>query len=253
MKLVRFLRDEKSYYGFLNKDKVYEFHNEAFDSQNPVSASYPLESVQLLAPCVPSKIVGVGLNYADHAKELNYPIAKEPVLFIKPSTSTIGPNEPIRLPSMSKQVDYEAELAVVIGRPAQNIPIDMVEHYIMGYTCFNDVTARDLQKKDVQFTRSKSFNTFAPCGPWIETELDPSDLKVESYLNGELKQSTSTNQLIFGVKELVSFISRVMLLMPGDIIATGTPYGVGAMKPGDTIEIRIEGIGSLSNPVISDS
>ena len=253
MKLVRFLREEKTYYGFLNNNKVYEFHQESFDPQKPVAASYPQESVKLLAPCVPSKIVGVGMNYADHAKELNYPIPKEPILFLKPSTSAIGPDEPISIPSMSKQVDYEAELAVVIGKPAQNIPINQVENYIMGYTCFNDVTARDLQKKDVQFTRSKSFNTFAPCGPWIETELDPSNLQVESYLNGELKQSTSTNQLIFSVRELVSFISHVMLLMPGDIIATGTPYGVGAMKPGDTIEIRIEGIGSLSNPVISDS
>ncbi len=253
MKLIRFLRDSKPYYGFLNKDKVYEFHEKASDPGNPVSASYPQESVQLLAPCVPTKIVGVGLNYADHVAELGCAVPKEPLLFIKPSTSAIGPLEPIRIPSMSDQVDYEAELAVVIGREARNVSINQAENYIMGYTCFNDVTARDLQTKDVQFTRSKSFNTFAPIGPWIETELDTSNLKVESYLNGELRQSTFTNQLIFGVKELVSFISKVMSLLPGDIIATGTPYGIGPMKPGDTIEVRIEGIGSLINPVIANS
>jgi 2-keto-4-pentenoate hydratase/2-oxohepta-3-ene-1,7-dioic acid hydratase in catechol pathway len=251
MKLIRFLRDDKPYYGFLNNDKVYEFHEKAADPNKPVAASYPRESVKLLAPCVPSKIVGVGLNYADHAEELGCTVPEEPILFLKPSTAAIGPMEPIRIPSMSKQVDYEAELAVVMGRPAQNVPIDEVDNYIMGYTCFNDVTARDLQKKDVQFTRSKSFNTFAPIGPWIETECDPSDIKVESYLNGKLKQSSTTGRLIFGAKELVSFISRIMLLMPGDVVATGTPCGIGPMKPGDTVEVRIEGIGSLSNPVIA--
>ncbi len=253
MKLIRFQKDNKACYGFLNNDKVYEFHEKPSDPNQPVAASYPIESVTLLAPCVPSKIVGVGLNYADHAKELNYPIPEEPILFIKPSTSAIGPDEPICIPSMSGQVDYEAELAVVIGKPAQSVAIDQVEGYIMGYTCFNDVTARDLQKKDVQFTRSKSFNTFSPIGPLIETELDPSNLKVESYLNGELRQSATTNQLIFSVKELVSFISQVMLLMPGDVITTGTPFGVGPLKPGDTIEVRIEGIGSLSNSVVAAS
>jgi 2-keto-4-pentenoate hydratase/2-oxohepta-3-ene-1,7-dioic acid hydratase in catechol pathway len=253
MKLVRFQKDDKAYYGFLNKDKIYQFNEQQFDPSRPVTAAYPQESVQLLAPCVPTKIIGVGLNYFDHAKELGYPVPKEPLLFIKPSTSAIGPMEPIRIPAMSEQVDYEAELAVVIGRKAQNITPDQVENHIMGYTCFNDVTARDLQKKDVQFTRSKSFNTFAPFGPWIETECDPTNLKVESYLNGELKQSTSTDQLIFGVKELISFISRIMTLIPGDVITTGTPYGVGSLTAGDTVEIRIEGIGSLFNPVIADS
>jgi 2-keto-4-pentenoate hydratase/2-oxohepta-3-ene-1,7-dioic acid hydratase in catechol pathway len=253
MKLVRFQKDDKPYYGFLNKDKIYQFNEKQFDPSKPVSAIYPHNSVQLLTPCVPTKIVGVGLNYVNHAEELGYPIPKEPLLFLKPATSVIGPMEPVRIPAMSQQVDYEAELAVIIGRTAQNIAPDQAESHIMGYTCFNDVTARDLQKKDVQFTRSKSFNTFAPIGPWIETECDPTNLKVESYLNGELKQSASTDQLIFGVKELVSFISRIMTLMPGDVIATGTPYGVGPLTAGDTVEIRIEGIGSLFNPVIADS
>lgn len=252
MKLVRFQKDDKPYYGFLNKDKVYQFNEEQSDPSNPVAAAYPENSVQLLAPCVPTKIIGVGLNYTDHAKELGFPIPQEPLIFIKPSTCAIGSMEPIRIPAVSRQVDYEAELAVVIGRTARNIAPDQVEYHVMGYTCFNDVTARDLQKKDVQFTRSKSFNTFAPIGPWIETECDPTNLKVESYLNGELRQSASTDQLIFGVKELVSFISHIMTLIPGDVIATGTPFGVGPLTAGDTIEIRIEGIGSLINPVIDD-
>jgi 2-keto-4-pentenoate hydratase/2-oxohepta-3-ene-1,7-dioic acid hydratase in catechol pathway len=253
MKLVRFQIDDKLHYGFLNKDKIYQFDEKQSDPNKPVAASYPQNSVRLLAPCVPTKIIGVGLNYADHAKELGFPLPKEPLLFMKPSTAAIGPMEPIRIPAMSEQVDYEAELAVIIGRTAQNIAPDQVENHIMGYTCFNDVTARDLQKKDVQFTRSKGFNTFAPIGPWIETECDPNNLKVESYVNGELRQSASTNQFIFSVKELVSFISRIMTLIPGDVIATGTPYGVGSLTAGDTVEIRIEGIGSLFNPVVADS
>lgn len=253
MKLIRFLYENKPRYGFIEKKMVYEFAENPSQSDKPVSAYYPKEKVRLLAPCVPSKIVGVGLNYDDHIKELGLPKPEVPLLFLKPSTCVIGPDDPICLPSMSDQVDYEAELAVVMGKPARNLSVDQVEKHIMGYTCLNDVTARDLQKKDGQFTRSKSFNTFCPIGPWIETECDPSHLKVEAYLNGKLRQSSNTNQLIFNVKELISFISQVMTLLPGDVIATGTPFGVGPMQAGDTIEIRIEGIGSLSNPVVDNS
>ena len=176
-------------------------------------------------------------------------LPEEPLLFLKPSTAVIGPEKDIVYPAMSHRVDYEAELGVVIGRRAKGISEDKAEEYILGYTCFNDVTARDLQGKDKQFTRSKGFDTFAPVGPWIETELNPADLKVESYLNGERKQSGSTKDLVFSVFQQVSFISNVMTLLPGDIIATGTPAGIGPMRVGDTIEIVVEGIGSLKNKV----
>ncbi|MCK5423136.1 MAG: fumarylacetoacetate hydrolase family protein, partial [Deltaproteobacteria bacterium] len=176
-------------------------------------------------------------------------LPEDPLLFLKPSTAVIGPNEDIIYPAMSHRVDYEAELGVVIGKETKGISEDEAEEYILGYTCFNDVTARDLQGKDKQFTRSKGFDTFAPMGPWIETELNPASLKVESYLNGERRQSGTTADLIFSVLQLVSFISNVMTLLPGDVIATGTPAGIGPMQVGDTIEIVVEGIGTLKNEV----
>ena len=210
---------------------------------------YPMEELEILAPCQPTKIVALGLNYRSHAEELKMKLPEEPLLFLKPSTSVIGPNKNIVYPAMSHRIDYEAELGVVIGKEAKSISEDKAKEYILGYTCFNDVTARDLQGKDKQFTRSKGFDTFAPMGPWIETELDPCNLKVESYLNGELKQSGTTVDLVFSVFYVVSFISKVMTLLPGDVIATGTPAGIGPMKVGDTIEIVVEGIGTLKNEV----
>jgi 2-keto-4-pentenoate hydratase/2-oxohepta-3-ene-1,7-dioic acid hydratase in catechol pathway len=211
---------------------------------------WPLDGVRLLAPVLPSKIVAIGLNYRAHAAEFNKPLPEEPMLFLKPSTSVIGPGEEIRHPShMSRRVDYEGELAAVIGKKAKDVSPAEARRFILGYTCFNDVTARDLQGKDIQYTRAKGFDTFAPIGPWIETELDPLEVKVESYLNGGKRQDSSTKDMIFNVYELVGFISRVMTLLPGDVIATGTPSGVGKMKPGDTIEIRVGGIGALVNKV----
>ena len=212
----------------------------------------PLSEVKLLAPSVPSKIVALGLNYRDHAKELGLPIPEEPLLFLKPPSAVIGPEEKIILPPESKRVDYEAELAVVIRKRARRIAPQRAFDYILGYTCFNDVTARDLQKKDGQWTRAKSFDTFAPFGPWIETDLDPSNLKVRSYLNGFLRQDSSTSELIFPVPEIVSFVSQVMTLEPGDVIATGTPPGIGPLSSGDLIEVEIEGIGRLKNYVITE-
>lgn len=197
----------------------------------------------------PTKIVCVGTNYGDHAKELDMKVPEEPLIFLKPPSSIIYDSQEIVYPRGAARLDYEAELAVVIKKRARDISENGVSKYILGYTCLNDVTARDLQKKDGQWTRSKSFDTFCPIGPVIETEIDPADAKVESYLNGELKQSSNTRHLIFTVCRLVSFISGVMTLFPGDIISTGTPYGVGPMQPGDTIDIRIEGIGSLKNKV----
>lgn len=210
---------------------------------------FRLDAVKILAPVVPSKIVCVGLNYRDHALELGMAVPDEPVLFIKPSTAVIGPSEAIIYPRSAGRVDYEAELGVVIKSVAKDIlPGKAVDH-IAGYTCVNDVTARDIQKKDVQWTRAKSFDTFAPIGPWIETELDTADLRVRSYLNGALKQDSGTAEFIFDIPHLVSFISSVMTLLPGDIIATGTPPGVGPMQPGDEITIEVQGIGRLVNRV----
>ncbi len=211
-----------------------------------------IEIERFLAPVQPSKIIAVGLNYRDHAREMGLEPPGEPILFMKPATAVIGPFDEIRYPSQSSRVDYEAELAVVIGTACRNVRASQAKDCILGYTCLNDVTARDLQAKDGQWTRAKSFDTFAPIGPWIATDIeDPHALSITARLNGEVKQSSNTSNLIFSVFELVEFISSVMTLKPGDVIATGTPSGVGPMLPGDEIAIEIEGIGVLSNRVSS--
>ncbi|WP_369018439.1 fumarylacetoacetate hydrolase family protein [Thermatribacter velox] len=224
---------------------VSPFHPEEQKDRPPLT----LDEVKLLAPVKPSKIVAVGLNYADHIAEMGNTPPPNPIIFIKPQTAVIGPGEHIVLPPSSQRVDYEAELGVVIGKKCRSVTPQEAPSFILGYTCFNDVTARDLQKKDGQWTRAKSFDTFAPLGPWINTNLDPSALHIECRLNGELKQSSSTSNLLFSVFELVAFISEIMTLLPGDVIATGTPQGVGPMKDGDLVEVYVEGIGTLSNPV----
>ena len=198
----------------------------------------------------PTKIILVGLNYKGHAKEINMALPEEPILFMKPATALIGPEENIIYPKVSKRVDYEAELAIVIKDECKNLEKNEVMAHIEGFTCLNDVTARDLQKKDGQWTRAKSFETFCPVGPKIVKDIDPNNVKIQSFLNGELKQDSNTSNFIFKVEELVSFISRIMKLEPGDIISTGTPSGIGPMKKGDKIEIKIEGIGGLVNYVI---
>ncbi len=211
---------------------------------------YKIKDVTLLSPIIPSKVICIGLNYRDHAEEFNMEIPKEPVIFIKPSTSVIGPGEAIKYPkNLVGRLDYEGELGVVIGKRAYRIKKGEEKNYILGYTCVNDVTARDIQKRDGQWTRSKSFDTFCPIGPCIETELDPTDLRIETLLNGKLVQSSSTANMIFDPFYLVWFISQFMTLLPGDIISTGTPPGVGPMDVGDKVEVRIEGIGSLINRV----
>jgi 2-keto-4-pentenoate hydratase/2-oxohepta-3-ene-1,7-dioic acid hydratase in catechol pathway len=197
----------------------------------------------------PSKIVCVGLNYRDHAAEQNKPLPKEPMLFIKPSTAMIRTGEPIRIPPGVGRVDHEAELGVVIGKRAYRVPRERAFEYIRGITCVNDVTARELQARDVQFTRAKGFDTFAPVGPCISTDYDGRPLTVEAYVNGERRQSSSTRELIFQVDHLIWFISSVMTLLPGDIIATGTPSGIGPLKAGDTVTIKVESVGELTNPV----
>ena len=207
-----------------------------------------LEDVELLAPCQPTKIVCVGLNYVEHARELKMQLPTEPILFIKPPTAVLAPEGEIVYPQSSQQVDYEGELGIVIGKRCKNVPADEVEKYILGYTCFNDVTARDLQRKDGQWTRAKSFDTFAPIGPWI-AKIDPSHLDIQTRVNGMIKQKSNTSDLIFGVPKLVEFISGIMTLEPGDVIATGTPPGVGPLQKGDVVEVEIEGIGTLRNSV----
>ena len=209
-----------------------------------------IEIIKLLAPALPGKIIAVGLNYRDHALEMGLELPAEPIIFMKPSTSVIGPGDEIIYPAQSNRVDYEAELAVVISKQCRNVRVHDAGDVVLGYTCLNDVTARDLQVKDSQWTRAKSFDTFAPLGPWIVTDIDnPNNLAITSRLNGEIKQSSNTNNLIFNVFGLIEFISSVMTLEKWDIIATGTPAGIGPMVRGDEVEIAIEGIGALINRV----
>jgi 2-keto-4-pentenoate hydratase/2-oxohepta-3-ene-1,7-dioic acid hydratase in catechol pathway len=212
---------------------------------------FPLADVRLLAPVLPSKVVGIGRNYADHAKEMGNEIPDEPVIFLKPSTSVVGPGDPVRYPMLTRELHHEAELAVVIGRLVREVPIQRAMEAVLGYTCGNDITARDLQRGDAQWTRAKGFDGFCPLGPWIETELDAGDVAVECRVNGRLRQSARTSDLLHGIAELVSYVSAVMTLLPGDVILTGTPAGVGPLEVGDTVTVDIEGIGELPNRVVA--
>jgi len=207
------------------------------------------DGMRILAPVAPSKIVAIGLNYKDHAAEMNKPLPSEPLMFLKPSTAVIGPGDTIRIPPNVGEVHYEAELGVVIGRRASRVSAGEAMAHVLGLTCLIDVTARELQRKDVQYTRAKGFDTFAPVGPCIAIGLDPSALDVEGWLNAERKQASNTRQLIFTVPQIVAFVSNVMTLLPGDVIATGTPSGVGPLKSGDTFTVKISGIGELRNTV----
>jgi 2-keto-4-pentenoate hydratase/2-oxohepta-3-ene-1,7-dioic acid hydratase in catechol pathway len=220
-----------------------------FGELDPDGRVIPASEVKLLAPILPSKIIGIGKNYADHAVEMDSELPIEPLMFLKPNTSVIGPNEFIVLPQQSAMVHHEAELAVVIGRFCKDVPRERVNEVILGYTCANDVSARDVQKSDGQWTRAKGFDTFCPLGPWIETDLDPSEVEIAAYVGSEQRQSGNTKDLIFSVLDLVSYVSHQMTLLPGDVILTGTPAGVGPIVAGDEVEISIEGIGSLVNPV----
>lgn len=252
------LNDEKESckkYGLLcnYKNQISEI-NSLFD-QSEVSSQYVrLEDVKLLPPVSPSKIVAVGVNYKAHAEEMNKGLPEDPLLFLKPSTAVIGPNDTILLPKMSKRIDYEAELAIVIKEKAKNVKEDEAKQYILGYTCGNDVTARDLQKKDGQWTRAKSFDTFAPIGPWIVPQefIDPTNLNIKAIKNGKVVQNSCTSDLIFNPYTIVSYISNIMTLLPGDVIFTGTPSGIGQLQPNDIIEVEIENVGTLKNFVSDD-
>ena len=207
-------------------------------------------AMKFVAPVLPGKIMAIGLNYKDHAAEMNKKLPEEPLVFSKPSTSVVGPDEPIHLPVWAGRIDHEAEMAVVIGKRAYNVKAERALDYVLGITCLNDVTARELQNKDVQYTRAKGFDTFGPIGPCIAIGLDSSNLAIEGWVNGEKRQSSNTNQLIFTVPELIEFVSRFCTLEPGDIITTGTPSGVGPLKAGDRVMVKIAGVGSLSNPCV---
>jgi 2-keto-4-pentenoate hydratase/2-oxohepta-3-ene-1,7-dioic acid hydratase in catechol pathway len=208
------------------------------------------KSLQFVAPVQPSKIMAIGLNYKDHAAEMKKKLPEEPLVFMKPATAVIGPEQPVNLPRWAGRIDYEAEMAVVIKRRAARVSAAQAMDYVLGITCLNDVTARELQVKDVQYTRAKGFDTFAPVGPCVAVGLDPSNLAIEGWVNDEQRQSSNTNQLIFPVSELVAFVSRFCTLEPGDIITTGTPSGVGPLKPGDRVMVKVEGVGALSNPCV---
>jgi 2-keto-4-pentenoate hydratase/2-oxohepta-3-ene-1,7-dioic acid hydratase in catechol pathway len=218
-------------------------------AETAAKSGEPVRPTRILPPVAPSKVVAIGLNYKDHAAEMNKPLPAEPLMFLKPATAVIGPGDTIRIPPNVGRIDYEAELGVVIGRRASRVPAARAMDHVLGLTCLIDVTARELQRKEVQYTRAKGFDTFAPIGPCIAVGLDPAELDVEGWLNGEKKQASNTRQLIFPVADIIAFVSNVMTLLPGDVVATGTPSGVGPLKAGDCFSVKIKGIGELSNPV----
>jgi len=259
LKLLRFYQGDKIKTGYFDGEKVIEltdsiedvlksWHNWKYMVKQ-VKISYSIEDVEFALPINPSKIICVGLNYEDHAKELKMDIPQEPKIFLKPPSSAIAHKQPINYPSISNEVDYEGELAIVISKKGKNIEMEESHEYIGGYTILNDVTARDIQRKDEQWTRAKSFDTFCPIGPYIETEMDPTNQNISLKCNGEIKQKSNTKNMIFSPPELVEFISNIMTLEVGDIIATGPPPGVGPMKRGDLIEIAIDDIGTLENSI----
>ena len=240
--------------GVIEGNEVREIPGQLWTSREPTGPSWPLNSVKLLPPCTPSKIVCVGRNYLEHAKELGNEAPKQPLIFLKPPSSVVAPDEPIVIPRISKRVDYEGELAAIVGRRCQNLqPNENISPYIIGYTCLNDVTARDLQKLDVQFTRAKGFDTFCPLGPVIETSLDLAGATVETFVNGTRKQYGHSSEMIFSLDVIIRYIVQVMTLEPGDVIATGTPSGVGSLVAGDVVEVSVSGVGTLRNPVIGSA
>lgn len=226
-----------------------EVADHPFGTPTYTGKSWPMADVRVLAPILPSKVVCIGKNYADHAREMGGEPPADPVMFLKPSTSVIGPNAAIKLPADSSRVDFEGELVVVIGRPCRDVTAAQAKSVILGYTIGNDVTARDQQKADGQWTRGKGHDTFCPLGPWIETELDPADLAISTALDGEVKQDSRTSLLLHDVPKLIEWVSRVMTLLPGDVIMTGTPAGVGPMTAGQSVSVTVEGLGTLTNPV----
>jgi 2-keto-4-pentenoate hydratase/2-oxohepta-3-ene-1,7-dioic acid hydratase (catechol pathway) len=249
MKYARFAKGDRIAYGVIEGDEVKVLAGGLFDEPHYKGERFALSDVQLLAPVEPRKLVCVGLNYRLHAEESGLPVPEEPMIFMCSPQAIIGPDEPIVLDNEHDRIDFEAEIAIVVGRHCRNVPAAQASDYIFGYTCANDVSNRNLQRKDGQFTRAKSFDTYKPLGPWIETNLNADDVAIRLWQNGELRQSSNTNDMIFPIARIFEFVSGIMTLLPGDVILTGTPSGVSPMKGGDKIEIEIEGIGRLANPV----
>jgi len=240
-------------FGWVYEGKVGSIEGSPFTEYRRQVAEIPIEEVQLLPPVVPSKIICVGRNYVSHAEEHNAEVPQIPLLFLKPPSAVIGPQEEITLPPQSQRVDHEAELVVVIGKRGRWIQTDEAFDFVLGYTIGNDVTARDLQRRDGQWTRGKGFDTFCPIGPWVETEFDPADALISCHVNGEMRQMASTRDMVFSVRQLITFASSVMTLEPGDLLFSGTPAGVSPLAPGDAVMVSIEGIGELTNHVISEA
>jgi 2-keto-4-pentenoate hydratase/2-oxohepta-3-ene-1,7-dioic acid hydratase in catechol pathway len=252
VRIARFTKDGGLSFGVVEDDEtIATIAAHPFGEIQLTGERQPLADVRLTAPILPSKVVAIGKNYAEHAREMGGEPPAEPVIFLKPSTTVIGHRETIAYPSLSERVDYEGELAVVIGHLCRDVPASRAADVILGYTCANDVTARDLQQRDGQWTRAKGFDTFCPLGPWIETDLDPSDLAITTTVNGDTRQSSRTKQLLHGIPTLIEYVSKVMTLLPGDVILTGTPEGVGPLQVDDEVSVTIENIGTLSNTVVS--
>jgi 2-keto-4-pentenoate hydratase/2-oxohepta-3-ene-1,7-dioic acid hydratase in catechol pathway len=253
MRLVRFRYGDRIATGAIDQgvDDIRVLQGTFFEDPLPTGEQVPLADVRLLAPVLPSKLVCVGKNYAAHAAEFGSDVPEEPLLFLKPSTAVIGPNDPIQLLPISTRVDYEGELAVVIGRIARSVRAEDAYRYILGYTCANDVTLRDLQHTNDQWARAKGFDGSCPLGPWVETVLDPNDIRLETRLNGDIRQAAQTSDMVFGVAELIEYITTFMTLLPGDAVLTGTPEGVGRLAKGDIVEVEVDGIGALVNPVVA--
>ncbi|MFI0450418.1 fumarylacetoacetate hydrolase family protein [Actinomadura sp. 6N118] len=252
MRIARFSAEDGMSFGVVEENTIAAVAAHPFGELAFTGQRFPLADVRLLAPILPSKVIAIGKNYAEHAREMGGEAPAEPVIFAKPSTAVIGPGEAIAYPEkLSERVDFEGELAVVIGRMCREVPAARAADVILGYTCANDVTARDLQKKDGQWTRAKGFDTFCPLGPWIETDADPADLAISTTVNGEVRQDARTSQLSHDIPTLVEYVSQVMTLLPGDVILTGTPAGVGPLEIGDEVTVTVEGVGSLTNRVVA--
>lgn len=250
MRIIRYqIKNETPKYGWIHEDNLGAIDGNPFGEYRRLKAETPLQNARLLAPCQPSKIVCVGRNYVEHARELGNDVPKIPLIFLKPPSSIINPGDTILLPPQSQQVEHEAELVIVIGKRGRHIAAEKAREYILGYTVGNDVTARDLQKIDGQWTRAKGFDTFCVFGPWIDTDFEPLDALITCRVSGQPRQMASTRDMVFNVGTLIAYVSSIMTLEPGDIIFTGTPSGVGPLKEGDEVEVEIEGLGKLTNPV----
>jgi 2-keto-4-pentenoate hydratase/2-oxohepta-3-ene-1,7-dioic acid hydratase in catechol pathway len=251
VRIARYARDGEVAFGVVEGDEVAEIASHPFGTIEFTGMRSRLDDVRLLAPVLPSKVVAIGKNYADHATEMGGDVPESPLIFLKPSTAVIGMGDPIARPSSSSRVDFEGELAVVIGRLCRDVPEQRASEVVLGYTCGNDVTARDQQRADGQWSMAKGYDSFCPLGPWIETDVDITDLRITTTLNGDVKQDGRTSQIVHRVPALISYITACMTLLPGDVVLTGTPAGVGPMEVGDEVSVEIERIGRLTNPVVA--